>query len=179
MTDVPRLAPTPSTPCGSPSTHLQCRRPARGRGMMCTLIHRSSALRASTDAYGACILRMRENLLCSGLHMRPCSMTLRRSQDEHPDRRARLFTRETLGKSKNVTPEESRRRIDRTAFFSYLCGGSEGVDRDRYRPHTQRLTTGSERSLRTADGATIPGGVPLGIVSFLSAALLRWSSRRD
>ena len=71
--------PTLSTPCGSSSRHLQCRRPAKGRGMMCTLIHRSSALRASTDAYGACILRMRESHLCSGLHMRPCPMTLRRS----------------------------------------------------------------------------------------------------
>ena len=71
--------PTTSTPCGSPSTHLQCRRPTRGRGMMCTFIHRSSALRASTDAYGASILRMRESRLCSGLHMRSCPMTLRRS----------------------------------------------------------------------------------------------------
>ena len=123
--------PTTSTPCGSPSTHLQCRRPARGRGMMCTLIHRSSALRASTDAYGACILRMRENLLCSGLHIRPCLMTLRRSQEEHPDRRARLFTRETLGKSKNVTPEQVvigalSSRSGAATTTGYTSEGSDG-----------------------------------------------------
>ena len=93
----------PSTPCGAPSTHLQCRRPARGRGMMCTLIHRSSALRASTDAYGACILRMRENPLCSGLHMRPCPMTLRRAVGRVPRQACSPFYPEDLERSKNVT----------------------------------------------------------------------------
>ena len=51
-----KTLPYPSTPCGSPSRNPLTRRPARGRGLMRTLIHRSSALRASTDAYGTGIL---------------------------------------------------------------------------------------------------------------------------
>ena len=51
--------PFPLDPArASPSRESPSRRPARGRGLLGMAIHRSSALRASTDAYGTGILRM-------------------------------------------------------------------------------------------------------------------------
>ena len=48
------LDPARASPSGDPPS----RRPARGRGLLGMAIHRSSALRASTYAYGTGILRM-------------------------------------------------------------------------------------------------------------------------
>ena len=86
---------TPSTPCGSPSRNPLSRRPARGRGLMRSLIHRSSALRASTDAYGTGILADAIMLSIYSRHRNPKDED--RPAAWHPGRGARFLDRMSRG----------------------------------------------------------------------------------
>ena len=65
-----KTLPYPLDPLWVAEQILAFRRPARGRGIMRTIIHRSSALRASTDAYGAGILRMLHIFYLMVFHLR-------------------------------------------------------------------------------------------------------------
>ena len=75
------------------------RRPARGRGITRTIIHRSSALRASTDAYGAGILWMLHIFYLMVFICDPSILALSEKQLQawHPDRGARFLARMSRG----------------------------------------------------------------------------------